>query len=134
MVLVWNAFKQIPEFENAKSEDMPNIVKLKRERIRDDRGDMRGFYRNHRYAAAPPVELIDEKWAHFRWIQVYLFARLDFFASYGLGAPFRREDMIHELIDLDVKSGFQVTAERKRVKRILKGGSASCTNEGLCNP
>jgi hypothetical protein len=114
IVHVWKAFKQIPEFENAKSEDMPNIVKLKREQIRDDREDMRGFYGNHRPATPPPPELIDEKWAHFRWIQVYLLAGLDFFASYGLGAPFRREDMIHELIDLD----YLITA-------ILVGGLAS---------
>jgi hypothetical protein len=114
MVTVWNAFKQIPEFENAKSEDMPKIVKLKREQIRDDREDMRGFYRKPRHAASPPAELIDKKWAHFRWIQVQLLAGLDFFASYGLGAPFHREDMIHELLDLD----YLITA-------ILVGGLAS---------
>ena len=114
IVPLWNAFKQIPEFQNAKSEDMPKIVKLKREQIRDDREDMRGFYRNHRHAASPPAELIDERWAHFRWIQVQLLAGLDFFASYGLGAPFRREDMINELIDLD----YLITA-------ILVGGLAS---------
>ncbi len=122
MVPVWNAFKQIPEFENAKSEDMPNIVKLKREQIRDDREDMRGFYGNHRPATAPPPELIDEKWAHFRWIQVHLLAGLDFFASYGLGAPFRREDMIHELIDLDylitaILVGGLVSRERRMIDR-----------------
>lgn len=114
IVHVWEAFKQIPEFQDAKSEDIPKIVNLKREQIRDDREDIRGFYRNHRDEGAPPAELIDEKWTYFRWIQVYLLAGLDFFASYGLGAPFRRETMINELIDLD----YLITA-------ILVGGLAS---------
>jgi hypothetical protein len=35
-------------------------VKLKREQIRDDREDMRGFYGNHRSATAPPPELISK--------------------------------------------------------------------------
>jgi hypothetical protein len=101
MVPIWKDFKKLPDFENAKSEDMPGIVRRKCEQIRDDREDMRGFYATHRPSIAPPAELIDEKWAHFRWIQVQLLAGLDFFASYELGAPFRQEDMFHELLDLD---------------------------------
>ena len=115
IVGVWNSFKELPEFENAKSEDMPAILKIKREQVRDDINDIRGFYDNHRHAKAPRGELIDERWAHFRWIQVQLLAGMDFFASYGLGATFGREDMIHELLDLDYL-----------VPALLVGGLASC--------
>jgi hypothetical protein len=114
IVPIWRDFKKLPGFENAKSEDMPDIVRRKRKQIRDDREDMRAFYATHRHDIAPPAELIDEKWAHFRWIQVQLLAGLDFFASYGLGAPFRKEDMFHELLDLDYL-----------IPAILVGGLAS---------
>ena len=101
MVEVWMDFKRIPEFENAKSEDMPEIVEAKSIQIRDDREDMRGFYRRHRHRSFPKPELIDERWTFFRWIQVQLLAGLDFYASHGLGAPFNREKMFHEILDLD---------------------------------
>jgi hypothetical protein len=35
------------------------------------------------------------------WIQVQLLAGLDVFASYGLGAPFNRENLFHGFLDLD---------------------------------
>jgi hypothetical protein len=101
MVRAWTDFKLIPEFEGAKSEDMPAIVMAKSIQIRDDRDDIRGFYRNHRYSSNPAPELINEQWTLFRWIQVQLIAGLDFFAGYGLGAPFNREKLFHELLDLD---------------------------------
>jgi hypothetical protein len=122
MLLFWNAFKQIPEFQGAKSEDMPNIVKQKQAQIKSDLEDMRGFYRNHRIAEAPPAEMIDEKWAHFRWIQIQLVAGLDFYASYGLGARFKRENLIHELFDLDyllsaILVGGLASREHRKVER-----------------
>ncbi len=101
MITVWKDFKQITEFESAKSEDMPEIVADKSIQIRDDVDDMRGFYRRHRHRSYPPAKLIDERWTLFRWIQVQLLAGLDFFAGHGLGAPFNRENMFHELLDLD---------------------------------
>jgi hypothetical protein len=114
MVRAWTDFKLIPEFEGAKSEDMPVIVMAKAIQIRDDRDDMRGFYRNHRNSSNPAPELINEEWTLFRWIQVQLLAGLDFFASYGLGAPFSREELFHELLDLDYL-----------VPAIIAGGLAS---------
>jgi len=101
LVDAWLDFKSIPEFQGANSEDMPAIIQDKYVQIRDDRDDMRGFYRNHRDPSYPAPELIDEEWVFFRWIQSALLAGLDFFASYGLGAPFNREDLFHELLDLD---------------------------------
>jgi hypothetical protein len=101
MIDVWTDFKQIPEFDGAKSEDMSAIVRAKSLQIRDDHDDMRGFYKRHRHRFNPPAKLIGEEWTFFRWIQVQLLAGLDFFASYGLGAPFNRENMFHELLDLD---------------------------------
>ena len=101
MVEVWLDFKQFPEFQDVRSEDLPPIVRDKKLQIRDDRNDMRGFYERHRHQDNPPCELLDEKWAFFRWIQVQLLAGLDFFASYGLGAAFNRENLFHELLDLE---------------------------------
>ena len=101
MIDVWTDFKQIPEFDGAKSEDMSAIVGAKRLQIRDDHDDMRGFYKRHRYRSHPPAKLIGEEWAFFRLIQVQLLAGLDFFASYGLGAPFNRENLFHGFLDLD---------------------------------
>ena len=101
MVELWTAYRQFPEFENAKSEDMPGIVRAKSIQIRDDRNDMRGVFTKYGQASFPPADMIDENWIFFRWIQVQLLAGLDFFASYGLGAPFNREDLFHELLDLD---------------------------------
>ncbi len=98
---IWLDFKKIPEFANARSEDMPAIVHAKSIQIRDDPDDMRGFYDRHRHRLHPPGDLIDEQWAFFRWIQVQLLAGLDFFAGHGLGAPFNRERIFHELLDLD---------------------------------
>ena len=101
MIDVWTDFKQIPEFDGAKSEDMQAIVRAKSIQIRDDHDDMRGFYKRHRQRFNPPAKLIGEEWTFFRWIQVQLLAGLDFFASYGLGAPFNRENLFHGFLDLD---------------------------------
>jgi len=101
MIDVWADFRQIPEFDGAKSEDMPAIVRAKSIQIRDDHDDMRGFYKRHRHRFNPPAKLISEDWTFFRWIQVQLLAGLDFFASYGLGAPFNRENLFHGFLDLD---------------------------------
>ena len=101
MIAIWRDFKVIPEFKGAKSDDMRAIVHAKSLQIRDDREDMRGFYKNHKHGTWPRPELIDEEWVFFRWIQVQLLAGLDFFASYGLGAPFKRDDLFHEIIDLE---------------------------------
>jgi len=101
MIDVWADFRQIPEFDGAKSEDMPAIVRAKSIQIRDDHDDMRGFYKRHRHRFNPPAKLISEDWTFFRWIQVQLLAGLDFFASYGLGAPFNRENLFRGFLDLD---------------------------------
>lgn len=115
LIDAWLDFKAIPELQDANSEDMPAIIQDKYIQIRDDRDDIRGFYRNHRVPSYPAPELIDEEWVFFRWIQVALLAGLDFFASYGLGAPFNREDLFHELLDLDYL-----------IPALVVGGLASC--------
>src|SRR5579862_4761282 len=63
MIDVWRDFKQIPEFDGVKSEDMPAIVRAKSGQIRDDRDDMRGFYNRHRHRSHPPGKIIGEEWA-----------------------------------------------------------------------
>jgi hypothetical protein len=80
---------------------MPEAVHELARQIRDDREDIRGFYRNHRHPKMPAPELIDEHWASFRWIQVQLVAGLDFFASYGVKTEPNRERLRNEVLDLD---------------------------------
>jgi hypothetical protein len=62
---------------------------------------MRAFYSNHTDKAWPPPELLDERWTLFRWIQVYLLALLDFFVKYGSRTDPAKEQILHELLDLD---------------------------------
>jgi hypothetical protein len=49
----------------------------------------------------PSSDLIDEQWAYFRWIQVYLLPGLDFINRHGVNVVPSEENMVHELIDLD---------------------------------
>jgi hypothetical protein len=62
---------------------------------------MRGFYASHRQRNFPAPELLDEQWAFFRWIQVYLLAGLDYISRYGVHTKPNEESMAHELLDLD---------------------------------
>lgn len=101
LVAVWRDFKRIPALHDASPSDMAETVHELSLQVRDDRDDIRGFYRNHRGPNYPAPELIDEEWTLYRWIQVQLIAGLNFFASYGLATPFNREKLFHELLDLD---------------------------------
>jgi hypothetical protein len=80
---------------------MPERVRELSLQIRNDREDIRGFYRNHRIPPWPEADEIDEQWTFFRWIQVQLLAGLDFFASYGVKIQPSREKLMHELLDLE---------------------------------
>jgi len=115
MVAIWRDFKTLPAFNDAGQSEMPNIVRELSLQIRDDRADIRGFYKNHRIPPWPEPELIDEQWAFFRWIQVQLLAGLDFFASYGVKTQPGREKLMHELLDLE----YLIVA-------LVVGGLASC--------
>jgi len=101
MIHVWQSLREMPAIKNASPKELPEVIKAHKIKIRDDRDDMRGFYANHRYPHFPPPDLIDEQWAYFRWIQVYLLAGLDFINRYGVNVVPSEEKMIHELIDLD---------------------------------
>lgn len=101
MIHVWQSLRELPAIKNASPKELPEVIKEHQIKIRDDRDDMRGFYANHRYPQFPPPDLIDEGWAYFRWVQVYLLAGLDFISRYGVNVVPSEENMIHELIDLD---------------------------------
>src|SRR6266851_3071082 len=101
MIHVWQSLRELPAIKNASPKELPEVIKAHKIKIRDDRDDMRGFYANHRYPYFPPPDLIDEQWAYFRWIQVYLLVGLDFINRYGVNSVPSEENMIHELIDLD---------------------------------
>jgi hypothetical protein len=101
MIHVWQSLREMPAIKNASPKELPEVIKEHKIKIRDDRDDMRGFYANHRHHHFPPANLIDEQWAYFRWIQVYLVAGLDFINRYGVDVVPSEENMIHELIDLD---------------------------------
>ena len=99
---VWQlSLREMSELKNASPKELPERINELSLNIRDDRGDMRGFYANHRHADFPPPELLDEKWAFFRWIQVQLLAGLNFISRHGVNAKVDEESMLHELLDLD---------------------------------
>lgn len=75
---------------------------------------MRGFYRNHWHKPLPKPELIDQKWWHFRWIQVHLLAGLDFIKSYGRDVKPNEKRLTNEVLDL-----------KYLVNALLVGGVAS---------
>jgi hypothetical protein len=97
----WRMFSSMGELKDVRPGEMRAAVDKLSLQIRDDREDMRGFYRNHRNPSYPAPELIDERWALFRWIQVTLLAGLDFYASYGVDRSPNPEDLLHELLDMD---------------------------------
>lgn len=86
LIGVWRSLGSMPELKDARPDEIPERLADLSRQIRDDREAMRQFYANHRRDTfpSPSPELIDEQWAFFRWIQVYLIAGLDFFHSYGL--------------------------------------------------
>jgi hypothetical protein len=98
---MWRSLGAMPELKNASPKEIPEMIKELSLKVRDDREDMRGFYGNHRHSSFPPAELVDEKWALFRWIQVQLLAGLDFIGRHGLKAKPNQEKLLHELLDLD---------------------------------
>jgi hypothetical protein len=101
MMTVWHSLRQIPDLRDASPKETPEVIKGLSLKIRNDCEDMRGFYANHRQNWFPAPHLFDEKWAFFRWIQVYLLAGLDYISRYGVRTKPNEESMAHELLDLD---------------------------------
>jgi hypothetical protein len=114
LVRAWKDLRDIPDVKEASPSDLPEVIKQLAGKIRNDREDMRGFYRNHRHAHFPTPELIDEEWSYFRWIQVMLLAGLDFIEKYGADVQPGEETLTHELLDL-----------RYLINALLVGGIAS---------
>lgn len=100
LVGAWNEIRDMPDVKNASPNDLPRVVRELSEKVRDDREDMRGFYRNHRHENFPAPEIINEKWSYFRWIQVMLLAGLDFIERYGVDVQPGEETLMHEVLDL----------------------------------
>ncbi len=122
MIAIWREFKALPALKDATQSETTNRVRELSLQIRDDREDIRGFYRNHRISPWPEAELIDEQWTFFRWIQVHLLAGLDFFASYGVKIQPSREKLMHELLDLEylivaLVVGGLASREKKMIER-----------------
>jgi len=115
LIEVWRALGQMEALKGASSTDLPERLDQLAMEVRDDRPSMRGFYVNHKAPVFPPAKLIDEKWALFRWIQVYLVAGLDFYRSYGLRTRPNAEKVMHEILDLDYI-----------IPALLIGGIATC--------
>jgi hypothetical protein len=101
MMTVWRSLRQIPDLRDASPKETPEVIKGLSLKIRNDREDMCGFYANHRQSWFPAPHLLDEKWAFFRWIQVYLLAGLDYISRYGMRTNPNEESIAHELLDLD---------------------------------
>lgn len=101
LIDVWQSLREMPDLKEASPKELPSRVKELSLKIQNDRADMRGFYANHRPPDYPAPELIDEEWALFRLIQVYLLAGLDFISRHGIAAKLNEEVMLHEILDLD---------------------------------
>jgi hypothetical protein len=101
LVEVWRSLGSLKNLRDARPAELPRILDELSQEIRDNRESMRQFYANHRHASFPEPELIDENWAYFRWIQVYLLAGLDYYRRYGFENQPNREKLLHERIDLD---------------------------------
>jgi len=102
LVSAWRDFVRIPALQDAKPNELPIRIQELREQIRDDIEDIRGFYGNHRDPTKQPApELLDERWASFRYIQVLLLAGLDYFERYGAKTEPKAEKINNEILDLD---------------------------------
>lgn len=104
LIAVWRSLGSMPELKEAQPKEIPKVLADLKQQVRDDPEAIRQFYENVALGLPPNFPspaLIDERWAIFRWIQVYLVAGLDFFGSYGLGAQPNPDKLLHERIDLD---------------------------------
>jgi hypothetical protein len=122
IVEVWRDFSRLPPLKDIKDSEIPERVREMSIDVRDDIDDIRGFYRNHRIDVYPPPEVIDVDWAFFRWHQVMLLGGLDFYESYGVATPFKREKIFNELIDLEylilaILVGGLASNDKRMVKR-----------------
>lgn len=118
---VWNDFRRLPSLQEASHSDRPQVIQDLKMTIRDDVGDIRGFYANHRHPNFPPSEIIEKDWSYFRWTQVHLLAGLDFMSTHGIDTKPNEENMIHELLDLDyLISALLVGGLACREKRVVE--------------
>jgi hypothetical protein len=101
VVNMWRSLSALPDLKNASPKGTPEVIRELSLKVRDDPEDIRRFYANQRHSSFPRPELVDEKWALFRWIQVHLLAGLDFIARHGLKTNPNQEKLLHELLDLD---------------------------------
>jgi hypothetical protein len=116
IIKIWrDDLGSMPPLKGVRQMELPEKLAALEREILEDRESMRQFYANHTLPPFPPANLIDERWAFFRWIQVYLLAGLDFFHRHGVNSEPNREKVVHELLDLD----YTITA-------LLVGGLACC--------
>ena len=114
LIKIWRALGELPELRDVSRTEMLKKLEALRKEIRG-RAAVRQFYERQRHPSYPVAELLDERWALFRWVQVILIAGLDFFGSYGLKAEPNQEKLLHEVIDLDYT-----------ISALLVGGLACC--------
>lgn len=81
IIEIWRELGSMPELKGVCQTDIPEKLTLLELEILNDRESMRKFYANHAPPPFPPSSLIDERWACFRWIQVYLLAGVDIFVG-----------------------------------------------------
>ena len=118
---VWRDLGSMPQLRGVTQSQLPEKLAPLKQEILENGDSMRQFYANHRRAPLPPATLLDERWASFRWIQVYLLAGLDFFHRHGLHSEPNRENLLHELIDLDYTiTALLVGGLACREKRIIE--------------
>lgn len=98
---LWHSFIKIPGLEKKSQVEIRARVRELSEQLRDDQDATRALYSNHRDRSWPAPELLNERWTLFRAIQVTMLAGLDFFVRYGPNTDPAKENLIHEILDLD---------------------------------
>jgi hypothetical protein len=111
---IWKELGEHPSLRDASPAELPEVIKTISQNVRDERSLVRANFANIMHKDFPSAELIDENWAYFRWMQVYILAVLEYFRSYGTKSIPKQDKLENEVLDLD----YTITA-------ILLGGLAS---------
>jgi hypothetical protein len=115
LLAAWRTLGTNPAIYGAKPSEIPAILSRIALAVRNDPALIRQNFANIKHKDFPPPELIDENWAYFRWVQVFLLSGLDYFQKYGSTVEPNRQKVMNERLDLD----YTITA-------LLLGSLASC--------
>lgn len=74
-----------PELREIKAGSSREKIQPVLEKLARDFELVKQIYSKYRLDYFPPAEIIDENWAHFRWLQIKLIAGIEYIRKYGAG-------------------------------------------------